>query len=75
TKSSQAALDALCQQQERVLERLERAGLQGDLGPKLNEERGADYWLSQPGAPKPKLANEDPEPVTIAYDQLIETWK
>ncbi|MEM7702645.1 MAG: ABC transporter substrate-binding protein [Pseudomonadota bacterium] len=75
TKSSQAALDALCQQQERVLERLERAGLQGDLGPKLNEERGADYWLSQPGSPKPKLANEDPKPITIAYDQLIETWK
>ena len=75
TKSPQAALDALCEQQERVLERLERAGLQGDLGPKLNEERGADYWLAQPGSPKAKLANEDPEPVTVAYDELIETWR
>ncbi|MEM7781257.1 MAG: ABC transporter substrate-binding protein [Pseudomonadota bacterium] len=75
TKSSQDALDALCEQQERVLERLERAGLQGDLGPKLNEERDAAYWLNQPGAPKAKLANEDPEPITIEYDRLIETWQ
>ncbi|WP_298334585.1 ABC transporter substrate-binding protein [uncultured Erythrobacter sp.] len=75
TKSSQEALDALCEQQERVLERLERAGLQGDLGPKLNEERSADYWLNQPGAPKAKLANEDPEPITIEYDELLETWR
>jgi len=75
TKSSQEALDALCKQQERVLERLERAGLQGDLGPKLNEERTDDYWLSQPGSPKAKLADENPAPVTIEYDELIETWK
>ena len=75
TKTSQAALDALCEQQERVLERLERAGLQGDLGPKLNEPRSAEYWLNQPGSPKPKLADEDPAPITIEYDKLIETWK
>ncbi len=75
TKSSQEALDALCAEQERVLERLERAGLQGELGPKLNPERAAQYWLNQPGAPKAKLADEDPAPVTIAYDELIETWK
>ena len=75
TKSSQEALDALCAEQERVLERLERAGLQGELGPKLNAERGAQYWLNQPGAPKAKLADEDPAPITIAYDELIETWK
>ncbi|MEP5938365.1 MAG: ABC transporter substrate-binding protein [Erythrobacter sp.] len=75
TKTPKAALDALCEQQERVLERLERSGLQGELGPRLNEGRGADYWLSQAGAPKAKLANEDPEPITIEYDQLIETWQ
>ncbi|MEM6584845.1 MAG: ABC transporter substrate-binding protein, partial [Pseudomonadota bacterium] len=75
TKTPQAALDALCEQQERVFERLERAGLQGDLGPKLGEPRDAEYWLSQPGAPKAKLANEDPAPQTIAYDRLVETWK
>ncbi|MEP3421474.1 MAG: ABC transporter substrate-binding protein [Erythrobacter sp.] len=75
TKTPQAALDALCEQQERVLARLERSGLQGDLGPKLNEERGADYWLNQPGSPKAKLTNEDPEPITIEYDELVAQWQ
>ena len=75
TKTAQAALDALCEQQERVLERLERAGLQGEIGPRLNEERGADYWLSQPGSPKARLVDEDPAPITIEYDELIETWQ
>ena len=75
TKTSQQALDALCEQQERVLSRLERSGLQGDLGPKLNEERDGSYWLEQPGSPKAKLANEKPKPVTIEYDQLLATWK
>ncbi|NRA87813.1 MAG: carbohydrate ABC transporter substrate-binding protein [Rhizobiales bacterium] len=73
-KTSQAALDSLCEAQEKVLKRIERAGVQGDIGPKLNEEKGADYWLSQPGAPKPKLANEKPAPKTIAYDELIKSW-
>ncbi len=75
TKTPQAALDSLCEQQERVLGRLERSGLQGDLGPRLGAERGAAYWLKQPGAPKAKLANEKPEPVTIEYDELIAQWQ
>ena len=74
-KSAQEALDALCEQQEQVLERLERAGVQGDLGPVMNEEQDPQYWLDQPGAPKPKLENEDPEPETIAYDELIKSWQ
>jgi len=74
-KTPQEALDALCSDQERVLERLERAGIQGDIGPKLNEEMDPEHWLSQPGAPKAKLENEDEEPVTIAYDELIKSWQ
>ncbi|OXT00488.1 ABC transporter substrate-binding protein [Notoacmeibacter marinus] len=73
-KSAQEALDSLCEQQERVLERLERAGVQGDLGPKMNEAKDPSEWLSQDGAPKAKLENEDPEPQTIAYDDLIQRW-
>jgi glycerol transport system substrate-binding protein len=73
-KTAQAAMDALCEQQERVMERLERSGVQGDLGPKLNEPRDAQYWLDQPGSPKPKLDNEKPEPITIGYDELIASW-
>ncbi|SFP18693.1 ABC transporter substrate-binding protein [Tranquillimonas alkanivorans] len=74
-KTAQEALDSLCEEQERVLERLERAGVQGDLGPKLNEEQDPEYWLSQPGAPKPKLENEDEEPITVRYDELIQSWQ
>ncbi|OAN75594.1 ABC transporter substrate-binding protein [Sulfitobacter sp. EhC04] len=74
-KTPQEALDALCSDQERVLERLERAGVQGDLGPKLNEEQTAEYWFEQPGAPYPKLENEDEEPKTVAYDELIKSWE
>jgi glycerol transport system substrate-binding protein len=74
-KTAQEALDALCAEQESVLERLERAGVQGDLGPVMNEERDAEYWLSQSGAPKPALASTDETPETIPYEELIKSWK
>ncbi len=73
-KTAKEALDALCEAQEQVLMRLERAGIQGDIGPKLNEERDPQHWLDQPGAPKPELANEDPEPETIGYEELLKSW-
>jgi glycerol transport system substrate-binding protein len=68
-------MDSLCADQEKVLERLERAGVQGDIGPKLNEEQDPEYWLSQPGSPKAKLDNEREEPQTVSYDELIASWK
>ena len=73
-KTPQEAMDALCAAQEKVLARLERAGVQGDLGPVLNEEQDPEYWLSQPGAPKAKLENEKPTPETIDYDELVKSW-
>ncbi|MFN3687018.1 ABC transporter substrate-binding protein [Salinarimonas sp.] len=73
--SAQQAMDNLCREQEQVLARLERAGILGDLGPRLNEERDPEYWLSQPGAPKPALENEKPQPITIGYDELIASWQ
>lgn len=74
-KTSQQALDALCFAQERLLRRLERTGVQGEFGPKLNEQKGAEYWLNQSGAPKAKIANEKPAPITISYDELIKSWQ
>lgn len=73
-KTAQEALDSLCEAQEKVLSRIERAGVQGDIGPKLNPKKDASYWLKQPGSPKPKLANEKPAPVTVSYDELIKSW-
>ena len=74
-KSPQEALDALCEAQEKVLIRLERAGVQGDIGPKMNEEQDPSYWLEQPGAPVAKLENEKPQGETVAYDELVKSWQ
>ncbi|MDY0227951.1 MAG: hypothetical protein RBR38_14110 [Desulfomicrobium apsheronum] len=41
----------------------------------MNEPRDEQYWLDQPGAPKPKLDNEKPKGETVDYDQLIQAWK
>ena len=71
----QAAMDRLAQQQDSVLARLARANVQGDCGPALNDAVDPAVWLARPGAPKPKLANEKPQGITVAYDELIEQWR
>ena len=73
-KTPQEALDALCEEQERVMERIERAGVQGDIGPLLNEPQDPQIWLDAPGAPVAKLENEKPQGETISYDELIKSW-
>ncbi len=73
-RTPQEAMDNLASQQDRIMERLERAGVFAECGPQLNEEREASYWLEQPGAPKPALENEKPQGVTVDYDQLLQVW-
>lgn len=72
--TAQTAMNSLASQQDRVLERLQKHGIQGECGPMLNEERDPEYWLSQPGSPKAKLADEKPQGQTISYDELLQTW-
>jgi glycerol transport system substrate-binding protein len=74
-KTPQEALDALCEEQEKVLERIEKSGVQGDIGPKMNEPQDAQVWLDAPGAPVAKLENEKPQGETISYDELIKSWQ
>ncbi len=74
-KTPQEALDGLAAAQDKVLARLERANVQGECGPKLNPEKDPQYWLSQPGSPKAKLANEKPQGVTVNYSELLKSWK
>ncbi len=74
-KTPQEAMDALCKAQEAVMARIERAGVQGDIGPKLNPEVDPQEWLKKPGAPKPKIANEKEKPITINYDELVKSWQ
>lgn len=73
-KTPQQAMDALAEEQDKVLGRLEKAGVQGDCGPKLNEKKDKQYWFDQPGAPKGPLANEKPKAETVDYDQLLKSW-
>jgi glycerol transport system substrate-binding protein len=72
--TAQQAMDRLADQMDRVLERLERAGM-SKCAPKLNEKRDVQYWFDQPGEPKPELANEKPQGQTVPYDQLISAWR
>ncbi len=72
---AQTAMDNLAAAQDQVMARLERSGIQGDLGPKLNEEQDPEYWLSQEGAPWAKLENEKPQGVTVDYEELLQAWR
>ncbi len=77
-KTPQEAMDSLAKDQDKVLRKLERSGAQKTCAPKLAKKKdlkGADYWLSQPGAPKAKLDNEKPQGITVAYDKLLQAWK
>ncbi|MEF2550643.1 ABC transporter substrate-binding protein [Aurantimonas sp. A2-1-M11] len=78
-KTAQEAMDALCAEQESILERLERAGIQGDIGPKLNEEHDMAYWVEQAKAngniaPQPEKETEKEQPQTVSYDELVKSW-
>src|SRR5215208_1734656 len=78
-KTPQQAMDALAAAQDSVLERLERSGVQGECGPKLNKKEKAEYWFAKAEkdktiAPQRKLANEKPKGETIDYDALIKSW-
>ena len=73
-KSAQAAMDQLAEQQDAILGRLQSHGVQGECGPVLNEKKDPEFWFSQQGAPKAKLALEKPQGKTIRYDELIKSW-
>jgi glycerol transport system substrate-binding protein len=78
-KTPQAAMDALAAAQDSVLERLERANVQGECGPKMNKKESAEAWFKkseQAGnvAPARKLQNEKPKGETVDYDTLIKSW-
>ena len=78
-KTPQAAMDALAAAQDSVMERLERSGVQGECGPKLNKKESAEFWFAKAEkdgttAPQRKLSNEKPKGETVDYDQLIKSW-
>ncbi len=68
------AMDNLAREQDRILQRIERSGTQGECGPKLNPKKDESYWLNQPGSPKAKV-NEKPQGETVDYDALLQAWR
>lgn len=68
-------LDALCDQQEKVPQRIERAGVQGDIGQKMNEPQGLQGWIGQPGSPVGKLESEKAVGETIFNEKRIKSWQ
>lgn len=74
-KTPQEALNTLCAQQEKVMARIQRSGVQGKFGPKLNAQKDPQIWIDAPGSPVAKLANERPRGETIAYEELIKSWE
>lgn len=73
-------MDSLCAEQEKVLGRLEKAGVQGDIGPKLAEEHDLEYWnkdaVSKGNlAPQLKIEPEKDKAMTINYDELVKSWQ
>src|SRR5271154_3462616 len=78
-KTPQQAMDSLAAAQDSVMERLEKSGVQGACGPKLNKKESAEYWFAKSEkdgniAPQRKLANEKPKGETVDYDTLIKSW-
>ena len=74
----QEAMDRLAGEMDQVMARMQRAdeanNTYGGCGPRLNAEKDPSEWLGKGGA-KAKLANEKPQGVTVAYDELIKRWQ
>lgn len=71
----QEVMEDLAAEQDRVMGRLAASGLQHRCEPRLNEPRDPAYWFAQPGAPEPKLADEDGQGKTVDYATLLQAWR
>ncbi|MFT6659117.1 ABC transporter substrate-binding protein [Maritalea sp.] len=73
----QEAMNRLAEEMDITMARMqavdEAAGVYGGCGPRLNEERDAEWWFANGGA-KPKLDNEKPQGQTVNYDELVARW-
>ncbi|MCF7993105.1 MAG: ABC transporter substrate-binding protein [Thiohalocapsa sp.] len=69
------ALDELAEAQDAVMARLAAAGDFTRCAPELNEPETRQAWLERPGAPKPRLADEEGQGRTVDYEALLEAWR
>jgi len=66
---AQRTMDQIAKDQDEMMATLKLK----KYSPRLNPIKSKEYWLKQPGSPKPK--REPKQPKTIAYDQLIKQWQ
>jgi glycerol transport system substrate-binding protein len=71
----QQVMDNLAATQDQTLARLQQMGGMKRCEPRLAEPRDPQYWFDQPGAPKPKLADEEGQGVTVDYETLLQAWR
>jgi glycerol transport system substrate-binding protein len=67
-------MDQLATRQDDLLGRLGQVQAT-ECSPVLNEPEDPQVWLDRPGAPKPKLADEEGEGRTVPYEELLQTWR
>ena len=65
----QEAMTALAKAQDDAMSKLKLE----QYTPKLNPPQSREYWLNQPGAPKPEREAQPPK--TVSYDELLRNWK
>jgi glycerol transport system substrate-binding protein len=75
----QQAMDGIAHDQDAIMSRIQRSGIQGNLGPVMNEEQDPEYWYARAEkdgnlSPQRRLANEKPPGETIDYDELLKSW-
>jgi len=77
-RTAQQAMDKLAESQDRAMAVMERNYTVKNCPPRIasdDDAKGRDWWLAQPGAPKPKLKNEKPPGKTIRYEDLLARWE
>jgi glycerol transport system substrate-binding protein len=67
--SAQQAMDNIANAQDEIMRSLKLKR----YSPKLNSLKSRDYWLQQPGAPKPERPREKPR--TLPYEEAIKIWQ
>jgi glycerol transport system substrate-binding protein len=67
--SAQQAMDNIANAQDEIMRSLKLKR----YSPKLNSLKSRDYWLQQPGAPKPERPREKPR--TLPYEEAIKLWQ
>ncbi len=67
--TAQQAMDTIAAQMDAALAQMHMATLSPELYPPTDPQ----WWLAQPGAPKPPRPPDEPQ--TIPYDELILQWE